>query len=205
MTAGTLGKLQIRPARTRDAAEVDRLYDICLRTGGDGTGAQDLYEDPRLLGEVYLGAYLELEPQLAFVLEGSDGSALGYVLGARDTVGFEQRLDEAWWPQLRARYPLGSFPAGSYDENLVGIMHAPRRMDMRGMDGFPAHLHVDILDEGQGGGNGRRLMDTLFSALRELGVEGVHLQVSPENTNAIGFYEHIGFRHLRDSAYGKTL
>ena len=44
-----------------------------------------------------------------------------------------------------------------------------------------------------------------MGALRDRGVEGVHLIVSPENTNAIGFYEHLGFTLLQDSTYGKFL
>ncbi len=205
MTAEAAGQFRIRPARTDDHDEVDRLYNICLWTGAEGDGAQHLYEDPRLLGEIYLGAYLAFEPELAFVLETDDGSALGYVLGARDTVGFEEVLKQQWWPALQERYPLGSFPGGSHDEKLVRMIHSPQQTDPASIEGFPAHLHVDILPEGRGGGNGRRLLETLFAALRDLGVEGVHLNVSPENTHAIGFYEHLGFRLLRESSYGKTL
>lgn len=197
--------LGIRPARTTDPTEVDRLYDICLRTGASGAGAEDLHDDPRLLGEVYLGAYLEYEPDHAFVVVSDDDTPLGYVLGARDTLAFEALLRSAWWPPLRQRYPLGSFPAESHDERLVRKIHAPRHTDPEAIKGFPAHLHVDILREAQGGGNGRRLMETLFRALREDGVEGVHLNVSPNNVNAIGFYQHLGFDHVAGNTYGLRL
>ena len=205
MDIGQARQRRIRPARTQDRDEVDRLYDICLRTGADGAGAQDLYEDPRLLGEVYLGAYLKFEPELAFVIEADDGSALGYVLGARDTVAFEKHLEDQWWPALRQRYPLGRFPEDSNDERMVQKIHASRQTDPESIDGFPAHLHVDILDAGQGGGNGRRLMETLFSALRDRNVAGVHLNVSPSNTHAIGFYDHLGFQRLPSGAMGKKM
>lgn len=184
---------------------MDRLYDICLRTGANGAGAEDLFVDPRLLGEIYLGAYLAFEPELAFVLEGDDGSVLGYVLGARDTAAFEQLLEERWWPALKKSYPLSSFPAGSPDEGLVQMIHAPSRTDPATIEAFPAHLHVDILAEGKGGGNGRRLLDTLFTALQDRGVEGVHLNVSPENTHAIGFYRHMGFTQVDGSLWAKPL
>ncbi|MCR1983093.1 GNAT family N-acetyltransferase, partial [Cellulosimicrobium cellulans] len=97
-----MSTLPLRPARTTDPAEVDRLYEICLRTGASGADASGLYTDPRLLGEVYLGAYLALEPQLASVVE-ADGVVAGYVLGARDTAAFEDRCEREWWPPLRAR------------------------------------------------------------------------------------------------------
>lgn len=203
MTAGE--QLEIRAARTSDPAEVDRLYEICLRTGASGAGAEDLHDDPRLLGEVYLGAYLAHEPDLAFVVVSDDDTALGYVLGARDTLDFEAVLRSTWWPPLQQRYPLGSFPADSHDERLVRKIHAPKRTDPASIEGFPAHLHVDILRDAQGGGNGRRLMETLFRALRDRGVEGVHLHVSPNNVNAIGFYQHLGFDHVAGNTYGLRL
>ena len=58
-----------------------------------------------------------------------------------------------------------------------------------------------LLPEGQGGGNGRRMLETLFDALRDLGVPGVHLGVGADNTRAIGFYEHLGFRRLGDGGW----
>ena len=205
MSGAAPRSLAIRPARTHDPVEVDRLYDICLRTGDSGRGAENLLQEPRLLGEVYLGAYLRFEPDLAFVLDGGDGAPLGYVLGARDTRTFEETLEERWWPSLREEYPPHTFPEGSLDEHLVELIHAHNRTDPEVVAQLPAHLHVDILPDGQGGGNGRRLLDTLFAALRGRGVRGIHLGVSPENTNAIGFYEHLGFRHVQGSFYGMPL
>lgn len=203
--AASTGPWGIRVARAQDPDEVDRLYDVGLRTGDSGAGAEDLHDDPRILGEVYVGAYLEHEPGLAFVLEDTGGSPVGYVLGARNTAAFEQLLEEQWWPPLRQKYPLGSFPADSHDGKMVRRIHAPKHTDPASIEGFPAHLHINILREAQGGGNGRRLMETLFSALRDLGVEGVHLSVSPNNTQAIGFYQHLGFAHLEGNLWGLRL
>ncbi len=205
MTSGTTKAIRIRHALTNDPEEVDRLYDICLRTGDSGKGAENQLEAPRLLGEIYLGAYLRFEPELAFVLEGVDGAALGYVLGARDTLAFEELLEKRWWPALREKYPLGSFPAGSFDEDLVARIHTPPRTSTATIAQYPAHLHIDILQRGQGGGSGRRLLETPLSALRVQGINGVHLDVSPQNFNAIGFYEHLGFKHLSSNFYGKAL
>ncbi|MBI9113521.1 GNAT family N-acetyltransferase [Sanguibacter suaedae] len=191
-------RFEIRPARTTDPAEVDHLYEVCLRTGADGEDASALVDDPRLLGELYLGAYLALEPDLAFVLDDSTG-AVGYVVGTSDTAAFDDLLDARWWPALRARYPLSVLDAldpDSMDARLVRLVHTPGRTEPHVVEQFPAHLHVDVLPVGQGGGNGRRLLDRLFDALRERDVPGVHLGVSPENRRAIGFYEHLGFQRI---------
>ncbi|WP_069385321.1 GNAT family N-acetyltransferase [Cellulosimicrobium cellulans] len=194
----------IRPARTDDPAEVERLYAVCLRTGASGDDATGLYADPRLLGEVYLGAYLALEPELAFVVD-DGGVAAGYVLGARDTVAFEAACERAWWPALRERYPLGSFSEGSRDEALVRHIHAPPVARAGVVAAYPSHLHVDLLPAAQGGGDGRRLLQTLFDALRSAGSPGVHLGVARDNPRAVGFYRHLGFTELDGDDGGLTL
>lgn len=185
---------RIRPARSDDAAEVARLYDICLRTGAAGADATARYLDPKLLGHVYVGPYLAFRSRLAFVLADSADMPHGYVLGVADTREFEQQLAEQWWPALRSWYPQEKFPAESADRRLVvEQIHGWKPTDSAVLDTYPAHLHVDLLPSAQGGGNGRRLLEHLFEQLRERGASGVHLGVDPANQQAIGFYRHLGF------------
>ncbi|MGH8825051.1 MAG: GNAT family N-acetyltransferase [Jiangellaceae bacterium] len=184
----------IRPARAGDR---DRLYEVCLRTGASGQDATTRYADPLLPGHVYVGPYLALEPDLAFVLD-EDGDATGYVLGARDTIEFERRCEQDWWPTLRKRYP--DPPVGrswTPDESLCHLIHHPPSTDPAVAADYPAHLHVDLLPRAQGSGNGRRLVEHLLSHLRAVGVHGVHLGVGAENERAIGFYHHLGLRTVR--------
>ena len=188
---------QLRPYRPTDRED---LYEVCLLTGDDGADASALYSDRRLLGEVYVGPYLSLLPELAWVVADDTDRARGYVLGATDTAALEQREEAEWWPGLRARYPRGAFPAGTSDAEIVEQLHVPELRDPRVLEQFPAHLHIDLLPEVQGGGIGRRLIETLLDALRERGVSGVHLGVSPTNTKAIGFYTHLGFEQSPDHA-----
>lgn len=95
--------MRIRPCHVE--TDLDALYDICLRTGAAGSDASDLMTDPRLLGEVFAAPYALLETAHAFVLDDGSGRPVGYVLGARDVVDFEQRAEAEWWPALRQRYP----------------------------------------------------------------------------------------------------
>jgi len=197
VTTPPVRPLPIRTVRADDPAEVDRLYDICLRTGASGEDATGRYADPRLLGEVYTGPYVRFAPELAFVLDGGpDAGALGYVLGVADTAAFEDELERSWWPALRERYPRDLFPAETPDAGVVALIHAPPRTAPELLVDYPAHLHVDLLPEAQGGGNGRRLIETLLDALRAAGAAGVHLGVAADNVNAQGFYEHVGFRRV---------
>ncbi|CAN5783606.1 GNAT family N-acetyltransferase [soil metagenome] len=195
---------RIRPYRP---ADLDALYRICLATGDDGSDATGRYRDPQLLGHVYAAPYGVLEPELAFVVEDSDGVG-GYVLGAADSRAFEERLEREWWPALRARYPDPD-PSGrsrwALDEWLNHRIHHPTRADDHVVATYPSHLHIDLLPRCQSGGNGARLISVLLDALARAGSPGVHLGVSRQNENATGFYRHLGFEEVASSARGRCL
>jgi ribosomal protein S18 acetylase RimI-like enzyme len=181
--------MNLRFARAEDEAA---LYEICLRTGDSGADASRLYSDPRLLGEVYVGPYLRLEPGFAFVAEDADGVA-GYALGALDTTDFEQRCERLWWPELRRRHPAGSAPVGTPDATMVGLIHQPPRASRSVTERYPSHLHIDLLPRTQGRGVGRLLIEHLLRALSAAGSPGVHLGVGRANERAVGFYRRMGF------------
>ena len=70
---------------------------------------------------------------------------------------------------------------------------------------YPAHLHIDILAEYTGGGNGTRLMTRLTDRLRADGVPGVMLGVSASNEGAIRFYRRNGFERIDGDGQGMTM
>ncbi|CAM3200806.1 GNAT family N-acetyltransferase [Deinococcus deserti] len=193
----------IRPARPEDR---DDLYHICLKTADSGQDGTHLYQDPELIGHVYAGPYLAYQPQFAFVLE-DDLGVSGYVIGALDTRAFDETLEREWWPALRRRYPDPAVPASerSRDEAVIYQMHHPRPADPDITAAYPSHLHIDLLPRAQGGGHGRRLLFTLFEALRQAGSPGVHLGVGGRNINAQAFYRHVGFQDLKPLPDGGAL
>lgn len=197
--------MHIRPFVPADTAN---LYEVCLRTGDSGEDATALYTVPTLLGEVYVGPYLALEPATAWVVD-HDGVASAYALCAPDTAAFERRCATEWWPDLQRRYPLGRFPSGSQDAEVVEIIHDPPATDTALLRDFPAHLHIDLLPGVQGHGFGGELMRNLLEALVQRGTRGVHLGVATVNTRAIGFYEHLAFTTIRtdgdETVMGKHL
>ncbi|WP_083733069.1 GNAT family N-acetyltransferase [Actinomadura sp. CNU-125] len=206
----TTGPLSVRPARANDPAEIDRIYDICLRTGAAGKDATDLFDDPRLLGDVFAGPYLAHSPDLAWVLapEDADGAPslpVGYFLAVADTPSFERELEDAWWPRVRARTAGRTVRLSTFEGWMHSYVADPPRASADLTGPYPAHFHVDLLPEAQGGGHGRRLWATAMDALRERGVPGVHLGVSAANTNALAFYDHLGFRLLDDGGDAKML
>jgi GNAT superfamily N-acetyltransferase len=189
----------IRPYHPSDFCA---LYRVCLLTGDSGSDASSIYQNPELLGHIYVGPYLVLEPDVCFTLT-NNGAPVGYVLGARDTAVFHARCERDWYPVLRARYPLPAPDDSSPDAGLIRHIHTVPHEKPEWVD-YPAHLHIDLLPEAQGQGMGRRMIETLLDRLREVGAPGVHLGVSAKNTRAIQFYAHVGFHQIKASAGGIT-
>ncbi|MDG2025869.1 MAG: GNAT family N-acetyltransferase [Acidimicrobiales bacterium] len=181
--------------RPFDPADTDACYEICLRTANNGEDATDLHTDPRIVGEVWVAPYLAHHPECAFVVEDDQGVG-GYIVGAPDTAAYDEWADRVWFPPLRERHPAGSFPDSKADGDCVNLIHTPPVMPAEVTSEYPAHLHIDLLPRLQGRGFGKQLMNALFAACREAGADAIHLGCSPENTNAIAFYQHLGFSDL---------
>ena len=181
----------VRPYRPSD---LPALYDICLKTGDNGADGTHLYEDHRLIGEIFAAPYAALEPGYAFVAEDDQGVA-GYILGAPDTRAFEARLEAEWWPALRARYadaahvPAADRSRAQWDACHI---HHPPANPQSVVDAAPAHLHIDLLPRLQGQGMGRRLVDAFLATVGGR----AHLGCQASNVRAQRFYESYGFRRL---------
>ncbi len=189
----------IRPAERRD---LDRLYEICLRTADAGADATALHTDPALPGHVWAAPYLLHAPEHAYVVVDDDDRAGGYVLAAFDSRRFEAELERSWWPQLRSRYPRHAEGRSEADEETVALLHDPPIAVEVLVEHFPSHLHIDLLPEFQGAGNGRRLIQVVLDSLAAAGSRGVHLGVSARNVRAMGFYRAVGFIELGSSRHG---
>jgi len=177
--------------------DLEALYDICVKTADSGKDATDMYEDPTLIGKLYAAPYAFLEPDLCFVLE-DDAGVCGYILGAVDSKLFYDRFVAEWLPLVLPDYknPVGDWDALSLDEQRIRQLYEFDDEDRDGFEGYPSHLHIDLLPRAQKKGQGRRLMETFLNALHEKGSEGVHLGMMLHNDNAYAFYQHLGFKEL---------
>lgn len=182
----------IRPFRPGDEPA---LADICLRTADSGGDATGLLDDDTIWAEVFVLPYVARHPDLAFVVEGEDERLLGYVVAAPDTRAFEQWFHDEWWPDRGAHWPRPDTEVTRQDR-IIGYAYRRRAGAEPYGDDYPAHLHIDLLPETQGQGWGRRLIETLVAALRDRGVEGLHLVASVENAGAMAFYPRVGFSSL---------
>jgi ribosomal protein S18 acetylase RimI-like enzyme len=183
----------IRHARAADRAAV---YEICLRTGDAGEDARGQFADPDLPGHVWAGPYLELCPELAFVVEEDGGAVVGYAVGALDTRAFVAAYRERWLPRFAASHPAPVGPPATQDERALDVLHRPEILLSPEFPGFPSHLHLNLLPHAHGQGHGRELVETMCDALRTAGSPGVHLGVRRRNERARGFYAHIGLELL---------
>lgn len=185
--------------RRYQRSDLDDLYRVCLQTADSGQDGAALFRDPRLPGHVYAAPYAIFEPSLAFVAEDVTGVG-GYVVAARDSQAFQQRLEQDWWPALRARYPdpAEDMAAGlsGPEQFILHYIHHPWPVPGHLARHFPSHLHINLLPALQGRGLGRHLVETLTSNLRDQGSPGVHLFVQHSNQRAIAFYRHLGFTEL---------
>ena len=190
------------PLFVRSGQPQDRqaLFEICLRTADSGGDATALYSDPDYPGLIWSVPYLDFEPAHCFVVD-DGGTAVGFVVGAADTVAYEKRLAEEWWPDLQAKYGRrkNELPL---DGKVLDYIRNPVAAESAFFDRYPAHLHINLLPPAQSGGWGRKLIEAEIESLRSAGVRGVHLGVSSTNYRAIGFYEHVGFTRLAEGDGG---
>jgi ribosomal protein S18 acetylase RimI-like enzyme len=173
------------------------VYDVCLRTGDNGSDATHLYEDPKALGRIYVGPYLKLEPDLAFVAEDSQG-VFGYVLGALDSKRFYDAYVHQWLPEVQRQFPepTGDPSKWTLTQKIYWQYHHPDVFCPEPFDQYPSHLHIDLLPRAQGKGLGVMMVNRLLGELTAKGSPGVHLGMWITNTRAEGFYRKLGFHEL---------
>lgn len=176
--------------------DLPAVYDICVRTADAGGDARGKYRSDQLMGDLYAAPYAVLEPEHAHVLDDGAGTAVGYVVGTADTAAFVRRYRDGWIPRLAGRYPDPADPPRTPDDEMLALHHRPERMLVPQLDGWPAHLHIDLLPQWQGAGWGRRLMSAFVDGLRAAGVPAVHLGMVTVNTRARRFYDKLGFEPI---------
>lgn len=198
-----MSRFRIRRAQPADR---DGAYYVCLKTGDHGADGEPFYrDDPDALGRIFVGPYLEFEPELSLVLEDGQG-VCGYCLAALDSRTFYARYDSEWRPRLCREFPLPSGePAGwTRAQTVHSWYHRPDYFCPEPYEAYPSHMHIDLLERARGQGIGRRLIQQQIEALVRRGSPGAHLNVSAINHKALAFYDRLGFEELartQDSVY----
>jgi GNAT superfamily N-acetyltransferase len=189
-------EIVIRPYRAADRASV---RNVCYRTGYMGRPVDWQWFDAESFADMFSGYYTDHEPESASVLA-INGVVSGYLLGCVDTKRASSAGAAAVRHILRRGIAFRRGTAGvvwrTIGDGLIDV--ARRRLDPRELEfsdpRWPAHLHIDLLPEARGRGAGRRLVHGWLESLRDRGVPGCHVQTFAENSNALAFFEAIGFR-----------
>lgn len=194
MTLGLGGGYVLRQARSDDHAAMNR---ICLLTGDSGKDATTKEDDPDLLGLIYAVPYQVFAPRYAFVIDGPNG-VCGYALGVVESDAFYRWAGTEWFPQIAHRHP----DPGPDESQWRGSdwarywVHHPEFPYFESLHSYPAHGHLDLLEEVQGRGFGRRALQHVMECLAADGALGMHLGVNPSNEGAMSFYAKLGFTPL---------
>ena len=116
-----------------------------------------------------------------------------------DPADFDQYLEQSFnTAQLETelRNPLSRFFFLHADGKLVGYLKTnvgKAQTDLRSDTSLEIE-RIYVTRGHQGGGLGRALVEQAFALARQMGKRMVWLGVWEKNTNAIAFYERIGFR-----------
>ncbi|PFH52840.1 hypothetical protein AMATHDRAFT_56340 [Amanita thiersii Skay4041] len=193
--------LSIRVATPLDAPALSR---ICLLTANAGKSAENLHDFGELPGLVYAVPYVNLPTTWAFVLvdgpEGEDATkeqVVGYIVGSTDTRAYEQYAAQHWWPPLAEKYPL-SVATKPEDEKYMKLLKETPTCSAAIIEFAGAHLHINILENYQRKGWGRKMISRAVQYLQGVGIrgDGVWLGLDSRNGDARRFYERLGFREI---------
>ncbi|CAF1467227.1 unnamed protein product [Adineta ricciae] len=190
----SLDEFNIRPCTIADE---DGAVAVCLHTGDSGNDACSFFNDPKVLGYRFVSPYIHLSPDLSFVLKDSKEEVSGYVLAALDSELFYQRYVDEWLPKMKQIYV--SIPLEDRvkrDWEVIQGFHSNNIESFKLFEGYPSHLHIDLLPKAQGKGYGTKMICHIENELKQRGSKGVHLGMAPNNTRAFKFYTKLGFSIL---------
>jgi len=137
-------------------------------------------------------------PEFVLVAE-VDGCVAGYVAGVLDTVDWQKRLEQCWWPDLRHEYPapnLSEREQWTPDARRVAMIHCPEGTPAAVTRDYPAHLHLNLLPGLQGLGVGPKLLSAWFDRTMQHGTVAAHVGVNRANARAARFWAKMGFRAI---------
>lgn len=169
--------------RNYEPKDKERVRMVCIQTG-PAAALQEGAARTVLLA-TYCDYYIECEPHNCFVIADDNDEAVGYIICAENYWRYRERFLRDYAPRTKG------FSLHQRIECL-GAAYLPKWFCKK----YPAHLHIDILDEYQRQGLGSKLMDTLTRHLRAKGIPGVMLGVSSKNEKGRNFYNKYGFKKV---------
>ena len=190
----------LSPAAIRGVNQDDEqaVVDICYRT----FDAEPPLPYPELVGYRWASWYVRNTSEYCFAAVDGNDLPVGYILCAPDSKVFARGYITEMEPLIKEKLALlkQEDPKlwAKYRRTFLPPVRDYSWPFMRSVvREYPAHMHIDLLPAYQRGGLGGKMMNRLIEKLASDGIKGVHLIVSAENSNAIGYYKHHGFKELK--------
>ncbi|KAM0500697.1 hypothetical protein ACHAPB_005457 [Verticillium nonalfalfae] len=165
----------------------------------------------RLAPYIWTHPYTLLSSSTCYVLDDGNGRAVGYCIGCPDVKAFGavygRYVKEVLEPSTEVEAPRSrDFRepwAINGEVNEQALLQLAHDFDMAVLQGkeilwetHRATMHIDLLEEWQAKGWGRKLVEAFVESLREQkGYEqGIHIGIAGDNGKVVAFYEKVGFR-----------
>jgi GNAT superfamily N-acetyltransferase len=176
----------------------------------------------RIAPYVWTHQYTHLSPETCFVLDDGTGRAVGYCIGCPDIPRFcseyenylrdvLDKTDEVSRPKdMSRKHPWlidSDDDKGKVVNEACLAQMAYSAWYLLLLDdgdllkaGYRATMHIDLLEEWQGKGWGRKLIDAFVKSVREDVANndehehrGIWIGIAPDNAKVVPFYEKMGF------------
>lgn len=174
--------MEIRQYRPEDKIALRRVCSVTAPAFSTDKEKDALYA-------AYLDYYLDCESEYCFVAANDDGVPIGYVICAHDYGEYARRYFSRELPYSTKL--LKSAPKVWLSKKAEAALTKKVAAE------YPAHLHIDILPEGQRMGIGTALIDKLKEKLASSGIGGVYLVCSAKNEKGVNFYRKYGFKEVK--------
>jgi ribosomal protein S18 acetylase RimI-like enzyme len=174
------------------------ISEILFRTGfmGEDLTPTGCFKDKKLFALINTEGYVRFETGNGYVAEDRDtGNILGYIIGTDNTPRYEKKFILCMYWRVILR--LFSVTWWCYPESFKMLFYWFFTYETKTIEhiynGYPAHLHINILPGCQRMGIGKKLIDMFLANMASKGIVGVHLGTSNYNFKALPFYKKNGF------------
>lgn len=197
--------------RQYQPADRAMVRQICCDTADQGAPVENFFSDRELVADLLTVYYTDYEPQCTWIAE-SGSRVVGYLTGSLST--------NRWWrttlwriglPALLRSIGRGVLWRTQTWRFLREAIRMWRRHPRVSLNGYPAHLHVNVQAGFRQQKVGQQLMARFLEQVKDAALSGVHANMRSTNAGGRRFFERMGFTPLNADegadtvVYGKQM
>jgi len=179
--------------RAYEERDREAVRQICCETADAGDPMNDWFPDREIFADLLMRYYTDWEP-LSSLVAVAEGRVVGYLMGCRNTRRFRWAM-ALWIVPLTL---LKALARGTlWHPKVRALLWANRHVSLwRGrvsLDGYPAHLHINLRRNYRSLHIGQHLFDQWLFEAKRGGIRGIHVGVNAGNAGGCRFFEALGF------------